>query len=105
MSEFKLIYTLDNALFKYTKSVSINVFFLILVCELYGPLVTKKGPSKSVWRGLLTHHFFPRKNPVYVTIKDFELKFSMCDPNILPERSVSQNFDLGLSFYFMSKNG
>ena len=83
MSEFKLIYTLDNALFKYTKSVSINVFFLILVCELYGHIIC-----------------FPRKNPVSVTIKYFELKFSMCDPNVLPERSVSQNFDLGLSFYF-----
>ena len=35
----------------------------------------------------------------------FYLKFSVCDPNIPLEVSMSPNFDLGLSFYFMSKNG
>ena len=29
-----------------------------------------------------------------ITIKDFELKFSKCNPNILFEGIVSQNFDL-----------
>ena len=29
----------------------------------------------------------------------------MSGPEVLPEGSVSQNFDLGLSFDFMSKNG
>ena len=36
------------------------------------------------------------------TIQDFDSKF-VCDPNILLEGSVSQNFDLGLSSYFMTK--
>ena len=36
------------------------------------------------------------------TMQDFELKFSVCDPNILFERSLSQNFDLGPSLHFMS---
>ena len=42
---------------------------------------------------------------ISVTIKDFELKFSMWYPNILLEGRVSQNFNLGPSFYLMSKNG
>ena len=42
---------------------------------------------------------------ISVTIKDFELKFSKCKSNIPFEGSVSQNFDLGPSFYFMPKNG
>ena len=42
---------------------------------------------------------------ISVTIKDFELKFSMWYPNIPLEGSMSQNFNLGPSFYFMSKNG
>ena len=34
----------------------------------------------------------------------FELKSSVCNPNILPEGRVSKNVDLGPSFYFMSTN-
>ena len=38
--------------------------------------------------------------------KKIELKFSMCHLGILLESlTMSHNFDLGLSFYFMSKNG
>ena len=40
-----------------------------------------------------------------VTIQYFDLKFSVYDPNIHFEGSVSQNLDLGPSFYFMPKNG
>ena len=40
-----------------------------------------------------------------MTMKDFELKFSMCNADIPFEGSVSQDFDLDLTFYFMSKNG
>ena len=40
-----------------------------------------------------------------MTIHYFELKFSVCNPNILLEGNVSQNFDLGPSSHFMSKNG
>ena len=35
----------------------------------------------------------------------FDMKFSVCALEIPPEGSMSQIFDLGLSFYFMSKNG
>ena len=42
---------------------------------------------------------------ISVTITDFELKFSMCNPNIPFEGKLSHNFDLGPSFYFMPKNG
>ena len=38
-----------------------------------------------------------------MTMNNFELKFSMCNADIPFERSVSQNFDLDLTFYFMSK--
>ena len=34
-----------------------------------------------------------------------EMKFCTLAHNILLEGSVSQNFDFGLSFYFMTKNG
>ena len=34
-----------------------------------------------------------------------DLKFSLCVLMILLEGSVSQIFNLGLSFYFMAKNG
>ena len=42
---------------------------------------------------------------ISVNIHHFKVKFSVCNHNIPLEGSVSQNFDLGLSFYFMSKNG
>ena len=42
---------------------------------------------------------------ISVTINDSELKFSVCNPYIRGKGIVSQNFDLGLSSYFMSKNG
>ena len=42
---------------------------------------------------------------ISVTIHSFELKFSVCNPNILPDGRLSQNSELGPSFYFMSKSG
>ena len=36
-----------------------------------------------------------------MNIHNFEMKFSVCDPNILLEGSMSQNVDIGPSFYFM----
>ena len=33
-----------------------------------------------------------------MNIHNFEMKFSVCDPNILLEGSVSQNFGVGPSF-------
>ena len=42
---------------------------------------------------------------ISVTIRSFELRFSVCNPNIPLKRSLSQNFDLGPTFYFMSKTG
>ena len=41
---------------------------------------------------------------IFVAIYHFKLRFSVCIHKVLPERSMSQNFDLGLSFYFMQKN-
>ena len=41
---------------------------------------------------------------IFVTIHHFELKFVAFNPNIYLEELVSQNFDLGNSFHFMSKN-
>ena len=38
---------------------------------------------------------------ISVTIQDFDPIFSVCDPNI--EGSVSQNFDLGPSSYFVTE--
>ena len=40
---------------------------------------------------------------ITVAYKDF--KFCMLSPHIHPGGTVSQIFNLGLSFYFMSKNG
>ena len=39
---------------------------------------------------------------VYIYIID--LKFTVCVPEVYPEGSLSQYFDLGPSFYFMEKN-
>ena len=38
-------------------------------------------------------------------VQDFSMRFSMHVLKVLLEGSVSQIFDLGFSFYFMSKNG
>ena len=40
---------------------------------------------------------------ITIAYKDF--KFCLLSPHTHSEGTVSQNFDLGLSFYFMSKNG
>ena len=40
---------------------------------------------------------------ITMAYKDF--KFSLLSPNTHSEGTVSQIFDLGLSFYFMSKKG
>ena len=40
---------------------------------------------------------------ITIAYKDF--KFRMLSPHIRSEGTVSQIFNLGLSFYFMSKNG
>ena len=53
---------------------------------------------------VITHFYFLNID-ISVNIKNFELKLSVCDPNITLEGSVSQNFDIGPSFYFMSKIG
>ena len=50
-------------------------------------------------------NFYFLNKDISITIQVIDLKFSVCDPHITLEGSVSQNFDLGLSFYFMSKNG
>ena len=42
---------------------------------------------------------------ISVTIYIIKLKFSVCMLKVLPEGRVSQILDLGLSFYFMAKNG
>ena len=42
---------------------------------------------------------------ISVTVQDFNMKFSMHVLEVLLEGRVSEIFDLGLSFYFMSKNG
>ena len=52
---------------------------------------------------ILTVCFF--KHGTSVTIKVIELKCSVCNPNVLVERRVSQNFDFGPSFDFMSVLG
>ena len=46
-------------------------------------------------------HFYFLNMDISVTINDSELKFSVCNPYIRGEGRVSQNFDLGLSSYFM----
>ena len=38
---------------------------------------------------------------ISVAIYYFKPKFSVCIHKVIPKGSVSQNFDLGLSFYFM----
>ena len=40
---------------------------------------------------------------ISVAIYYFKLNFSVYIHKVLPEGSVSQNFDLGLSLYFMQK--
>ena len=40
-----------------------------------------------------------------ITIPCEDFKFCLLSPHIHSEGTVSQIFDLGLSFYFMSKNG
>ena len=42
---------------------------------------------------------------ILVTIYGFDLRFRVHVVNVLLEGSVSQIFNLGFSFYFMSKNG
>ena len=37
---------------------------------------------------------------ISVTLQDFNLNFSVCNPNILFEGRVSQNFDLGPSYFW-----
>ena len=69
-----------------------------MICVL---LESVRNYSKILIKMLL----FVEHGYISVTITDFELKFRVCNPNIPVEGSVSQNFDLGLSSYFMSKNG
>ena len=38
---------------------------------------------------------------ISVAIYHFKLTFSVCIHKVLPKGSVSENFDLGLSFHFM----
>ena len=40
-----------------------------------------------------------------ITIADTDFKFCQLSPDIHSEGTVSQILNLGLSFYFMSKNG
>ena len=42
---------------------------------------------------------------ISVTVQDFKMKLSVHVLKIPLEGTVSQIFDLGLSFHFMSKNG
>ena len=42
---------------------------------------------------------------ISVTVHVMRLEFSECDLKVLLEGSVSQNLYLGLSFYFITKNG
>ena len=42
---------------------------------------------------------------ISVTTHDFELKFTVCHLNILVERSMSKNLDLGPSLFFCQKTG
>ena len=42
---------------------------------------------------------------ISVTICVIDLTSSVHVPKVLPEGSVSQNFDLGFSFHFMSEKG
>ena len=51
------------------------------------------------------YHFYFLNIDISVAIKVFDLKFSVCVLGIVFEGSMSQIFYLGLSFYFMSKNG
>ena len=51
----------------------------------------------------LSHFFF--NMDISVTVQDFNMKSSMHVLKVLLERTRSQIFDLGLSFYFMSKHG
>ena len=41
---------------------------------------------------------------ISLTIYIINLKICVCDLKVLPEGSMSQNFDLGPRFYFMTKN-
>ena len=42
---------------------------------------------------------------ISVATYHFKLKFSVCIYKVVPEGRVSQNFDVGLSFFFKEKNG
>ena len=42
---------------------------------------------------------------ISVTNNSTRINFLPCVHNIYMEGTVSQNFDIGLSFYFMTKNG
>ena len=50
-------------------------------------------------------HFYFLNMDISIAIHDFELKLSVCHPNILVGEGVSHNYDLGPSSHFMSKNG
>ena len=50
---------------------------------------------------IFSHFFF--NTDISVHKQDCELNFSMYDPYILLEERISRNFDLGPSFYVMSK--
>ena len=50
-------------------------------------------------------HFYFLNSDISVTIHVMRQTFSECDLKVLLEGSVSQIFFLGLSFYFIPKNG
>ena len=54
---------------------------------------------------IVIFHFYFLNMDISLTIRPFELRFCVCNSNNPLEGSVSQNFDLGPTFYFMSKNG
>ena len=60
----------------------------------------------QLWKILIYYRFFQfyfLNKDISVTVYVIDLIFSVCIPNIQPEGRVSQIFDLGPSFYFMSK--
>ena len=52
----------------------------------------------------LFHKYFLNMD-ISVTNDSILIRFSPCVDNICKERNVSQNLDIGPSFYFMTKNG
>ena len=60
---------------------------------------------QNIWIKIVFFHFYFLDQDFFLTIISITLVFGDLVENVHLEGRISQNFDLGPSFHFMTKNG